>query len=84
MRQLLIVQLFYALPYILVQDEVQELALLVPVMRQDSRSMRIDPLLAADGVRYFKFPNDAGGYNIIDWKTGEKRSVDEKAPYYFP
>ena len=36
-----------------------------------------------DGVRYFKFPNDAGGYNIIDWKTGEKTSVGERAPYYF-
>lgn len=36
-----------------------------------------------DGVRYFKFPNDTGGYNIIDWKTGEKTSVNEKAPYYF-
>ncbi len=41
-------------------------------------------LLYADGVRYFKFPNDLGGYNIIDWKTGEKRSVNESAPYYFP
>lgn len=36
-----------------------------------------------DGVRYFKFPNDGGGYNIIDWKTGEKTSVSDKAPYYF-
>lgn len=36
-----------------------------------------------DGIRYFKFPNDAGGYNIIDWKTGEKTSVSERAPYYF-
>jgi hypothetical protein len=35
------------------------------------------------GVRYFKFPNDAGGYNIIDWKTGDKTSVSERAPYYF-
>jgi hypothetical protein len=41
-------------------------------------------LLYSDGVRYFKFPNDAGGYNIIDWKTGEKRSIDERAVYYFP
>ncbi len=41
-------------------------------------------LLYADGVRYFKFPNDVGGYNIIDWKTGEKRSVSESAPYFFP
>jgi hypothetical protein len=35
------------------------------------------------GIRYLKFPNDAGGYNIIDWKTGEKSSIDERAPYYF-
>jgi hypothetical protein len=41
-------------------------------------------VLYRDGVRYFKFPNDAGGYNIIDWRTGEKTSVDERAPYYFP
>lgn len=39
--------------------------------------------LYADGVRYFKFPNDSGGYNIIDWKTGKKRSVNDRAPYYF-
>jgi tetratricopeptide (TPR) repeat protein len=39
--------------------------------------------LYSDGVRYFKFPNDAGGYNIIDWQTGEKTSVSERAPYYF-
>jgi len=36
------------------------------------------------GVRYLKFPNDAGGYNIIDWKTGQTRSVAERAPFYFP
>ncbi|MBR1151201.1 hypothetical protein [Bradyrhizobium sp. JYMT SZCCT0428] len=35
------------------------------------------------GIRYLKFPNDAGGYNIIDWKTGEKSSIEERAPYYF-
>jgi hypothetical protein len=39
--------------------------------------------LYKDGIRYFKFPNDMGGYNIIDWKTGEKKSVSERAPYYF-
>lgn len=39
--------------------------------------------LYEDGVRYLKFPNDSGGYNIIDWKTGEKTSVSEKAPFYF-
>lgn len=39
--------------------------------------------LYADGVRYFKFPNNAGGYNIIDWRTGEKTSVNERARYYF-
>lgn len=36
------------------------------------------------GIRYLKFPNDAGGYNVIDWKTGEKSSVNEKSKYYFP
>jgi hypothetical protein len=36
------------------------------------------------GVRYFKFPNNSGGYNIIDWKTGEKTSVSERARFYFP
>jgi hypothetical protein len=35
------------------------------------------------GIRYLKFPNNAGGYNIIDWKTGDKSSIDEHAPYYF-
>jgi hypothetical protein len=37
----------------------------------------------AKGIRYLKFPNDAGSYNVIDWKTGEKSSIDERAPYYF-
>jgi hypothetical protein len=37
----------------------------------------------AKGIRYLKFPNGAGGYNIIDWKTGDKSSIDEQAPYYF-
>jgi hypothetical protein len=37
-----------------------------------------------NGIRYFKFPNDTGGYNIIDWKTGEKKSSSERARYYFP
>jgi hypothetical protein len=39
--------------------------------------------LYSKGIRYLKFPNDAGGYNIIDWKTGEKSSVDERAQYHF-
>jgi|SRR5580704_4833270 hypothetical protein len=39
--------------------------------------------LYSKGIRYLKFPNEAGGYNIIDWKTGEKTSVSERAPYYF-
>ena len=39
--------------------------------------------LYRDGVRYFKFLNDAGTYNIIDWKTGEKKSNSERARYYF-
>lgn len=36
------------------------------------------------GIRYLKFPNDTGGYNVIDWKTGDKSSINESAPYYFP
>jgi hypothetical protein len=39
--------------------------------------------LYSKGIRYLKFPNDSGGYNIIDWKTGEKSSVDERARYHF-
>lgn len=35
------------------------------------------------GVRYLQFPNDAGTYNVIDWKTGQKSSISERAPYYF-
>jgi hypothetical protein len=35
------------------------------------------------GIRYLKIPNDAGGYSIFDWKTGEKTSVNERAKYYF-
>ena len=39
--------------------------------------------LYSDGVRYFKFPNDAGTYNVIDWKTGEKKLDHDRALYYF-
>ncbi len=39
--------------------------------------------LYEDGVRYFQFPNDAGTYNVIDWKTGEKNSISDRALYYF-
>ncbi len=39
--------------------------------------------LYKDGVRYLQFPNDAGTYNVIDWKTGEKSSTSERAKYYF-
>jgi len=39
--------------------------------------------LYSKGIRYLKFPNDGGGYNVIDWKTGEKTSVNESARYYF-
>jgi hypothetical protein len=39
--------------------------------------------LYKDGVRYFQFPNDAGTYNIIDWKTGEKSSLNDRAKYHF-
>lgn len=39
--------------------------------------------LYTDGVRYFQFPNDAGTYNVVDWKTGEKKSISDRAKYYF-
>ena len=39
--------------------------------------------LYEDGVRYFQFPNNAGMYNVIDWKTGEKKSITEQTQYYF-
>lgn len=39
--------------------------------------------LYEDGVRYFQFPNNAGMYNVIDWSTGEKKSISERAKYYF-
>jgi len=39
--------------------------------------------LYQDGVRYFQFPNDAGTYNLIDWKTGEMNSIPDRAVYYF-
>lgn len=35
------------------------------------------------GIRYLQFPNNAGGYNVIDWETGEKRSISDSAPYFF-
>jgi hypothetical protein len=39
--------------------------------------------LYGDGIRYLKFPNDVGTYNVIDWKTGEKTSISDRARYYF-
>jgi hypothetical protein len=39
--------------------------------------------LYKDDVRYFQFPNDNGTYNVVDWKTGEKKSIKDKAPYFF-
>jgi hypothetical protein len=39
--------------------------------------------LYEDGVRYFQFPNYAGTGNVFDWKTGDKWSVEDPAPYYF-
>lgn len=37
-----------------------------------------------DGVRYFQFPNDAGTYNVIDWKNGDRKSISDRTQYYFP
>jgi len=39
--------------------------------------------LYSKGIRYLKYPNDGGTYNVIDWKTGERTSVNEPAHYYF-
>lgn len=39
--------------------------------------------LYEDGVRYFQFPNNVCTYNVIDWKTGEKKSISDRAPYCF-
>jgi hypothetical protein len=44
----------------------------------------VKEMLYNDGVRYFKFPNNAGTYNIIDWKTGEKSSTKDRAPSVIP
>jgi len=44
----------------------------------------VKEILYDDSVRYLQFPNDMGTYNIIDWKTGEKKSISDKARYYFP
>lgn len=43
----------------------------------------IKETLYANGVRYFQYPNNAGTYNVIDWKTGDRTSISERAPYYF-
>jgi hypothetical protein len=40
-------------------------------------------LLYEEGVRYFQFPNNLCRYNVIDWKTGEKESISDRAPYCF-
>ncbi len=40
--------------------------------------------LYQDGIRYFQFPNDSGTYNVIDWKTGERKSISDRTDYYFP
>ncbi len=39
--------------------------------------------LYEEGVRYFQFPNNLCRYNVIDWKTGEKESISDRAPYCF-
>jgi hypothetical protein len=44
----------------------------------------VKEILYKDGVRYLQFPNDSGTYNVIDWKTGEKKSISDSTPYYFP
>lgn len=52
----------------------------------DSIMNQIDTVkdkLVNDHVRYFKYPNDGGTYNIKDWKTGDIGSSIERSLYYF-
>lgn len=39
--------------------------------------------LYEDGVRYLEYPNEAGTYNVIDFKTGAKTAINEKALPWF-
>lgn len=39
--------------------------------------------LHESGVRFLQIPNNAGTYNVFDWETGEKRSISDRAPFYF-
>lgn len=39
--------------------------------------------LISDGVRYLEYPNNAGTYNVIDFKTGKRSATDEKALPWF-
>ncbi len=57
-------------------NRVQMLVILAAInkMKQD---------LYDDGVRYLQIPNDIGTYNVLDWKTGRKKTIRDRAPYYF-
>ncbi len=39
--------------------------------------------LYEDGVRYFEYPNNAGTYNVVDFKTGARTATNEKALPWF-
>jgi hypothetical protein len=44
---------------------------------------RVKEQLYTAGVRYLKFPNDSGTYNMVDWTTGHVHTIEDPAPYYF-
>jgi hypothetical protein len=39
--------------------------------------------LYEDGVRYLEYPNNAGTYNVIDFKTGARTAINQKALPWF-
>jgi hypothetical protein len=41
------------------------------------------PMMYDAGIRYFKYPNSYGTYDVVDWKTGRKTITDEEAKKYF-
>lgn len=39
--------------------------------------------LSEDGVRYFEYPNHAGTYNVLDFKTGKQTAINDEALPWF-
>lgn len=42
------------------------------------------PLIYGTGIRYFKFPNRSGGYDVADWTNDRTRTMNEMPHRYFP